>query len=151
MADARLPHSLRLSIFVLRLALGLNFFYVGWSAVFNPPLGRELGSRSLSDLYAWTGTAFAGTPLHSVFGWAFLSIGALLIVGLFTRLASIIGIAVTLASYAPGITIFPFDIAQFANDAVLATAAFLVLIFANAGSYIGFDSFFHLHIGKRHK
>jgi uncharacterized membrane protein YphA (DoxX/SURF4 family) len=151
MAESRLPHSLRLVIFLLRLALGLNFFYLGWSALFNQPLGRELGSRSLSDLYAWIGITLGTTPLQTFFAWAFLMIGIFLVAGLATRLAAILGIALTLMSYAPSVTLSPLNLAEFANDAVLVTTAFLVLLFANAGEYLGLDQFIHIHLAGRHK
>ena len=127
MAETRIPHSLRFTIFLLRLALGLNFFYLGWTALFDRSLGAELGGRSLGDLYAWIGASFGiGAPLRTLLAWAFLAIGACLIAGLATRLAAILGIALTLLSYAPSVTIAPLNLAQFANDAVLATAALLV-------------------------
>lgn len=151
MNGSRLPHSLRLVIFFLRLALGLNFFYLGWSTLFNQPLGRELGSRSLGDLYAWVGPSLGTTPLHTSFAWAFLAIGALLFVGLITRFSSFIAIILTLMSYAPSVTISPINFAQFANDAVLVTAALLVLIFGDAGGYLGLDRFVHFRLKKRRR
>ncbi len=151
MNGSRLPHSVRLAVFLLRIAMGLNFFYLGWSALFNQPLWRELGSRSLGDLYAWVGAAFVGSPLHTAFGWAFLAIGACLLLGLATRLASVAGIAIALMSYAPSVTLSPLNFAEFANDAVLVAAAFLVLLFADAGGYLGLDQFIHVHFAGRHK
>lgn len=157
MAGSRIPHSLRLTIFLLRLALGVNFFYLGWSALFNQPLGLELGNRSLGSFYAWIGMSFGGgaapgvTPLQTVLAWLFLAIGICLIAGLATRLATLTGIALTLTSYAPGVTLSSLNLAQFANDAVLVTACLLVLLFANAGAYLGLDQFIHVHFAGRHK
>lgn len=48
---SKLPHHLRLVIFFLRVALGLDFFYLGWSALFNASLVPELKQQSLSQLY----------------------------------------------------------------------------------------------------
>ncbi len=150
MNGQRLPHSVRLAVLILRLILGLDFFYIGWSAVFRPDLARELGARSLAGLYAWAAGAFAGTPLHPLLGWAFLAVGACLIAGLATRLASFVGIALALISYAPGAFLHPFAFTAFASDAVFAAAALLVLIAADAGSYLGLDRFFHVHFAGKH-
>lgn len=151
MAEPRLPHALRFSVFLLRLALGVNFFYVGWSALFDQPLIHKLGGRSLGDLYAWIGAPFGGAALGTALAWACIAIGVCLIAGLVTRLAAVAGIALTVASYAPSVTLAPPSFTQFANDAVLAIAAFLVLLFANAGDYLGLDRFIHIHLAARHK
>jgi hypothetical protein len=70
-------HSLRVATFFLRVALGLNFFYLGWSTLFNPSLVRDLSTRSISDLYAWIGAIGSGNT-QTLCAWAFLIIGACL-------------------------------------------------------------------------
>src|SRR5271154_4416120 len=100
----KLPHSLRIVILLLRITLGLDFFYLGWSTLFNTTLGATLRERSLGDLYAWVGSSVSQGSLQIFFEWAFLVIGACLVVGLVTRFAAIAGIALTLASYLPSVT-----------------------------------------------
>lgn len=151
MNRSKLPHTLRIIVFLLRLTLGLNFFYLGFTTLFNHPLGEELGGRSLGNLYAWIAGTASGTPLQVFSAWAFLTIGACLILGLMTRLASITGIALTLASYVPNVTFSPLNPSQFANDAALAVVCLLIIIFADAGSYLGLDAFIHIHLAGKHK
>lgn len=152
MNGSKLPHPLRIIIFFLRLTLGLSFFYLGFSALFNAPLARELSARSLTDLYAWLGTAATATPLATFFAWAFLVIGACLILGLLMRVMAIAGIALTLVGYWPAlISAGGLYGSQLVNDEVLVIACLLVLIFSNAGSYLGVDKFIHIHFSARHK
>lgn len=151
MNGSRLPHSLRLIILLLRVALGLNFFFLGWSSLFDRSLVGALGGRSLPSLYAWMGTSADSVVLQTVSAWVFLAIGACLIVGLITRLASILGIVFTLASFIPTITPPALDPAKFANSAVLVIICLLIIIFSNAGEYLGLDMLIHVHLAGKHK
>jgi thiosulfate dehydrogenase [quinone] large subunit len=145
----KLPHSLRVIILLLRLALGLNFFYLGFSALFNPALGKTVSARSFGNLYAWLATpaAIAGqsTWIQPVAQWAFLIIGICLMLGLLTRLASIAGIVLALFSYLPTLSFSAFNVAQFINDEVIVVICLLIIIFSNAGNYLGLDTFIHFH------
>jgi uncharacterized membrane protein YphA (DoxX/SURF4 family) len=138
-------HSLRLSIFFLRIALGLNFVYLGWTALFDHPLGTDLRSHAMNPLYGWlaatpaTGASFAWLP--QVAAWAFLVVGILLILGLFTRLASLVAIVLILISYLPTISFASFNVAQLVNDELILFFCLLVLIFGRAGHYLGVDKF----------
>ena len=145
----KLPHSLRVIILLLRVALGLNFFYLGFSALFNPTLGKTVSARSFGNLYSWLATPAAvagqGNWIQAVAQWAFLIIGICLILGLLTRLASIVGIVLALFSYLPTVSFAAFNVAQFINDEVIVVICLLILIFSNAGAYLGLDTFIHFH------
>ncbi len=148
----KLPHSLRIVIFLLRVALGLNFFYLGFSALFNPVLGKEVRARSFSDLYAWlaAGPALGQSGwVQPTVQWAFLIIGICLVVGLFTRLASIVGIVLALLSYLPTVSFASLNIAQFISDEVIIVICLLIIIFSNTGNYLGCDTFIHIHPPKK--
>jgi len=137
-------HSLRLSIFFLRIALGLNFVYLGWTALFDHPLGTDLRGHAMNPLYGWlaapaTSASFAWLP--QVAAWAFLVVGILLILGLFTRIASLIAIVLVLASYLPTISFASFNVAQLVNDELILFFCLLILIFGSAGHYLGVDKF----------
>ena len=151
MNGSKVPHSLRLSIFFLRLTLGLNFFYLGLSSLFDNVLGRQLRTRSLANLYDWLFAVPSANPAHVFFEWAFLILGACLILGIFTRVLSIAGIALMLVSFIPGIQSGAIVITQFVNDEVIVIACFLVLIFSDAGAYFGLDKFMHIHFSSKHK
>ncbi len=146
----KLPHSLRVIIFLLRVALGLNFFYLGFSALFNPTLGKTVSARSFGNLYAWLATPTVASFgqnawIQPVAQWAFLVIGICLMFGLLTRLASIGGIALALFSYLPTVSFTAFNVTQFINDEVIVVICLLIIIFSNAGAYLGLDNFIHIH------
>ncbi|HVO28420.1 MAG TPA: DoxX family membrane protein [Candidatus Paceibacterota bacterium] len=145
-----MTHSLRLSLLFLRIALGLSFCYLGWAALFDRTLGAALRAVSLGGLSAWLAqpAPFAAVP-SAAFAWILLVAGACLVIGLFTRIASIVAMALILASVLPGINIASFNPAQLVNEEVVAFFALLVLVFGKAGQYAGLDAF--LHFGTRHK
>lgn len=149
-ADTRIPHHLRLIIFFLRLALGLDFFYLGWSALFNAALMPELKQQSFGQLYHWVSASPAATFawLHPYAAWLFLVIGACLILGLITTLAAIAGLALTILAYFPSISIANITLLQFINDGVVVVLCLLILIFSRAGKYLGVDSLLRLRKNK---
>jgi thiosulfate dehydrogenase [quinone] large subunit len=146
----KLPHSLRVIIFLLRLALGLDFFYLGFSTLFNQTLGGQIRSQSFGNIYSWLSAPMVqGSWMQPVAQWAFLIIGACLILGLFTRLASIAGIVLVLFSYLPTVSYTALSVSQFINDEVIVVICLLVIIFANAGTYLGADTFIHFRNPKK--
>lgn len=142
-------HSLRLSIFFLRIALGLNFLYLGWTALFDHPLESNLRSHAITSLYGWLSSPNSIVWLPQAAAWIFLVVGACLILGLFTRLASIAAIALVLASYLPTINFASFNLSQLINDELIVFFCLLVLIFGKAGHYFGVDKF--MRWSKKHK
>jgi len=155
-SHSKLPHALRLVILLLRISLGLSFFYLGFTSLFNPQLGLVLQGRSVPGLYNWLGSLSAEaamTWLHPFAQWAFLIIGICLILGFLTRLSSFAAIVLLLASYLPGLNVnySISSIAQFINDELIIIVCLLLLIAAKAGRYLGFDAFFHFSFRKKNK
>jgi uncharacterized membrane protein YphA (DoxX/SURF4 family) len=145
----KLPHSMRVMIFLLRIALGLNFFYLSYSVLFNPALGKEVHGRSFGDLYSWLALTNQPGWVHPFAQWAFLIIGACLMVGLLTRVMSVSAIILTLFSYLPTLSYSALNISQFISDEVIVVICLFLLVLANAGNYIGLDSFIHIHPPKK--
>lgn len=146
---SKLPHSLRSAIFLLRLAIGLNFFYFGFAVLFNPALGKGVRAQSFNNLYSWLSAPAAGGWVQPFAQWAFLVIGACLILGLAVRLTSAIGAVVTLLSFLPNVSYTALNVAQFINDEVILILCLLILFLANAGTYIGIDSVIHVSFRKK--
>ncbi len=147
---AKLPHRLRIAILLLRAALGLDFFYLGWTTLFNPALAKDLSARSLGDVYAW----LAGNPwngLGPLLAWVFVIAGICIAIGLLMRTAAAVAIVLTAISYWPHIPDSTLGFATLTNSEVLAVIALAVLIFANAGRYVGIDTFLHIHLANKHK
>jgi hypothetical protein len=113
-------HSLRVIIFLLRLAVGLEFIYrVPFAEIQTPEQ------------------------------WAFLVIGGCLVIGLLTRLGSIVAIALILFSYLPTINYSSVTISQYVGMNTILVICLLIIIVSNAGTYLGLDSFIHIHPPKK--
>ena len=149
--ESKPSHSLRLSLFILRIILGVNLFYVGWSTLFNLGLVPTLGKRSLGGLYAWLGAPTNIAWLHPVARWTFLIAGICLIIGFATRLASLAAAAFILASYLPNLSLANLDISQLANNELIFGLCLILMIFSKAGSYLGLDKFFHFSLRSKNK
>ena len=149
--ETRIPHSLRLAAFFLRVALGLDFFYLGWSSLFNHPLAVKLGVRSAGGMYLWLASPapFAGVPTE-VFAWIFLIVGVLLAIGLFTRLAAIVAGVLVVVSWLPGVSFAAWNPVPFVNDDIVIFFSLIIIILTRAGTYIGIDKFVHWS-RKHHK
>jgi len=147
----KIPHSLRIVILFLRLALGLDFLCLGISATFGTGLRNEFVGSSFGDLYAWLAGVSNANGLQTIFAWIFTIVGACLIIGLVVRLASAIGITLVIVSMIPAMDGGHLSTAQFANDGVIAIICLLILFVANAGTYLGVDQFFHIHLSSKHK
>lgn len=145
----KIPHALRFFIFLLRLVLGVNFFYFGWSALSDPAEARKFSTLAFGGLYTWLSDANGN--LRTIFCWGLVVIGACLILGLFTRLASFAGIGLLLASYLPAVNTAALSATVLVNDEAIAVLCLLILIFSNAGAYLGIDKLFHFHFAGQHK
>ena len=146
---SKIPHSLRSAIFLLRLAIGLNFSYFGFAVLFNPALGKGVRMQSFDNLYSWLSAPTAGGWVQPFAQWAFLIIGICLILGLAVRLTSAIGAAVTLLSFLPNVNYTALNVAQFINDEVILILCLLILFLADAGTYLGLDNFIHVSFRKK--
>lgn len=145
----KIPYSLRLAILLLRIAVGLDFFYLGFGTLFNPSLGAELRQKPLGDLYVWLNSSASDGWLHSIAPWVFIFIGICLVVGLATRLSSLIGMVLILINFWPAFNLTKASAFQAANDQIIILLSLLVIFSGKAGRYFGLDRFFHFTL--RHK
>jgi len=148
-SPSKLSHSLRMAIFLLRIAIGLNFFYFGFAVLFNPALSKNFSAQSFGNLYSWLAAPSVAGWVHPFAQWAFLVIGACLILGLATRIASIVGIAVTFLSFLPNVSYNALSIEQFLNDEVIVIICLLIILLSDAGTYLGVDSFIHVSLKRK--
>ncbi len=139
----RLPYSLRLAILLLRVALGLSFFYLGFSKLFNDSFVSELGqTKALGGFSAWFGAPEHIGLTSTGSKWVLIVIGVGLVIGFATRLLSLLGIIFTGVPYLGNIDFTHLQISQLVNDQLITILCLFVLIFSRAGTYLGFDKFF---------
>jgi len=143
--ETRIPHSLRIPILLLRIAIGANFFWLGWSALFAPASLNNPLNRTLAGLYAW----LLASPQAMWIEWIFLIGGAVIAIGFATRLASVILAGITLGSLWP-VHGSHFSPALLLGDAPIIAIGLAILFFAKAGAYFGLDAFFHFSF-RHHK
>jgi hypothetical protein len=65
--------------------------------------------------------------------------------------SSSIGIALVIASIVPTFSYQHFGIGQLVSDGIVAIICLLILFLANAGTYIGADQFFHVHLSSKER
>ncbi len=133
----------KLFISILRIALGWMFFYVGLSYMTS---GWSVASSiQNAKTFPWLYDAILKTSsVHAVSGVieiAFMVIGALLVLGLFTRLVSLAGIALMLFFYFPLLHFPHVDPSYFIIDDHIIYCLILAYLFVSKPSGI-FGSIF---------
>lgn len=141
----------KISIFMLRMALGGLFFYAGvikiadqnWSAA-----GYLNGAKTFSGFYHWLAAAPNIGWVNFANEWGLTVVGISLIFGIFARWASLGGISLMLLYYFPVLQ-FPFvpPHAFLIDEHIIYLLVFILLFFFRAGKFWGLDGL----LGKRNK
>jgi thiosulfate dehydrogenase (quinone) large subunit len=161
MDDGKLLTSPMIAITLLRVFVGWHFLYEGltkvtsttWSAV-----GYMKASRGpFSDFFKWIASQphlLDNANLITMYGLTI--VGLLLILGLFTRLASIAGIGFILLFYLcnPPFVGYFYTIPTegsylIVNKNLVELAALFVILVTGSGRYAGLDRFVHLLFTRR--
>jgi thiosulfate dehydrogenase (quinone) large subunit len=161
MDDGKLSHWPMIAITLLRVFVGWHFLYEGltklttttWSAV-----GYMKASRGpFSDFFKWIASQphlLDNANLITMYGLTI--VGVLLILGLFTRLASIAGIGFILLFYLcnPPFVGYFYTIPTegsylIVNKNLVEFAALFVILVTGSGRFAGLDRFLHLLLARR--
>lgn len=131
------------ALFTLRLALGWYFMYAGISKIINPAwsaAGFLNNATSLKSLYAWFGSPTNIGWVNTLNEWGLLLIGLGLVIGLWTRYASIAGIVLMVLYYFPGLD-FPMagEHAFIVDDHIIFIIILSLFIVTDIGKYKGLD------------
>lgn len=131
------------SLVALRLGMGWYFFYAGLSKILNPEwtaAGYLNNATTFPGFFEWLASAGNIGWVSFVNEWGLLLIGVSLLIGLLVRYASWAGIALMVLYWLP-ILDFPMAGHGFLIDEhIIYILVFLVLIYSNAGKYIGLDA-----------
>ncbi len=134
----------KISLFLLRLSLGWMFFYSGITKVLDPAwsaAGYLKGAKTLPGLYQWLMSPDIINITNFLNEWGQLLIGIALILGLFTRFASIMGVLLMALYYLP-ILDFPYPNAHafIVDEHIVYSFALLVLASLRAGRVWGLEN-----------
>lgn len=147
--ETKIPHSLRLAIFFLRVILGLNLFALGFSRVFKSSIASGfIGVDSFSNLRYLMASSLSASTASAFVSWSLIIIGACLTIGLMTRFMSLFGMVLTVLSYLTGFNLIKLTMSQLINDQVVAFICLFIFILTRAGEYVGLDKFVHLSFRK---
>lgn len=138
--SAPLPHRL---VAVLRIAFGWIFLYAGLTKVLDPAWTAEgylNSAKTLTGLYGWLASADALPYVDALNSWGLTLLGVSLILGLFVRLSSSLGVVLMALYYLP-IFDFPFVGKNFflVDDHVIYILLLILLVQIRAGRFWGLD------------
>lgn len=119
----------KISLFLLRLALGLLFFYAGITKILDPNFsaaGYLNSAKTFTGLYQWFASSANIGWINFVNEWGLTLLGVSLILGIGVRLSSVLGAALMLLYYFPVLD-FPYVARSYLVDEHIIYALVLVL------------------------
>lgn len=133
----------KLSLFLLRISLGWLFFYAGITKVVNPEwsaAGYLKGAKLFVGFYAWLASPGILPIINFVNEWGLTFLGISLLLGVFVRLSSILGILLMLLYYVPLGFPYPNTHSYIVDEHIVYIFSLLVLSYFAAGRVWGLDS-----------
>ncbi len=155
------PRGPMIAITVLRILVGWHFFYEGLTKLTAPSWSAAGFLKQAKGPFAGSFHAMAARPdllanTDLATMWLLTLVGACLILGLFTRLASVAGLAFLLMVYlaAPPWIGYFYAIPSegsylIVNKNLVEVAALAVVFFTGSGLYYGLDRIVRGLIGRR--
>ncbi|MCI0619495.1 DoxX family protein [Candidatus Wolfebacteria bacterium] len=139
----------KISIVLLRVALGWLFLYAGVTKILDPAwsaAGYLANAQTFPSLFAWFALPQNIGWVNLVNEWGLTLVGAVLILGIFVRWASVVGIVFMALYYLPVLS-FPYagEHSYIIDEHIIYILALIVLIVFHAGRYWGLDG----RIGRR--
>lgn len=130
------------AIVLLRVLIGVLFFYAGFSKIINPEwtaAGFLSGAQTFAPVYQWFASETNIVWVNFLNQWGLTAVGLSMISGLLVRPAAIGGIALMVLYYFPSLD-FPYvDHGFLVDDHLIYAAVFYLLFKENAGRYYGLD------------
>lgn len=136
-------NSRHLPLFLLRLALGWLFFYSGITKVLNPDwsaAGYLQGAQTFAGFYHWLLQPDILPAINFLNEWGLLLLGIALILGVFVRVAAVLGALLMLLYYFPGLD-FPRigKTGYLVDEHIIYALSLLVLAAFRAGRMWGLE------------
>ncbi|MEK7157673.1 MAG: DoxX family membrane protein [Patescibacteria group bacterium] len=136
----------KFSIFTLRVSLGVLMFYAGITKVMNPSWSAEpyiKGAKAFLPLYNFLLSPSVLPIINLINEWGLTLLGISLIIGIFVRLSSVLGIVLMILYYLP-ILNFPYagDHSYLVDEHIVYSFVLMLLIAFKAGRVYGIDGWF---------
>lgn len=133
----------KLSILILRLSLGFLMFYAGITKVMDPSwsaAGYIKGAKAFGPFYNFLLSPSVLPVINFINEWGLTLLGISLILGIFVRLSSLLGIVLMVLYYLP-ILNFPYvgEHSYLVDEHIIYSASLLLLMAFNAGRIFGVD------------
>lgn len=163
MEDGKIARGPMIAITVLRVLVGWHFLYEGIAKISSPTWSAagylKQARGPFADLFKW----LAGQPdllatANLITMWGLTIVGVLLILGLFTRLASLGGIGFILLFYLcnPPFVGYFYSIPVegsylIVNKNLVELGALIVVFVTGTGRFAGLDAVVHGLVGRKPK
>lgn len=100
----------KILLFLLRISFGWLYFYAGITKIMNPEwssAGYLKGAKTFAGMYSWFTSPGILPVVNFLNEWGLLLLGISLILGIGLRLTTVLGAALMVLYYFPGLT-FPY-------------------------------------------
>lgn len=136
--------SQKISLFLLRLAMGWLMFYAGITKILNPEwssAGYLKGAKTFVGFYQWLASPGILPIVNSVNEWGLTLLGISLILGIAVRLSSVLGAVLMLLYFLP-ILDFPYPNPHpfIVDEHVIYALVLLFFAAVRAGRVWGFEN-----------
>lgn len=145
----------RASVFILRVVMGWMYLYAGITHILDKQFSAAKyvgGAKSFVGLYQWFLSPQVLPVVDFMVKWGLTLLGASLILGLFLRLSSYLGMLLMFLFYLPLLS-FPMvgNSSYLVNQHIIYMAGLLVLASFRAGHVWGLDKWFgNLHFWSKY-
>ncbi|OHB03581.1 MAG: hypothetical protein A3B03_02555 [Candidatus Zambryskibacteria bacterium RIFCSPLOWO2_01_FULL_42_41] len=137
----------KLSLFLLRVAMGWLMFYAGITKVLNPnwsAAGYMKGAKTFVWFYQWLLQSNILPAINFMNEWGLTLLGVSLILGIFVRLSSILGAILMLLYYFVVLDFpYPNPHSYIVDEHIIYALVLLYLAAARAGKVWGLDKRFN--------
>lgn len=132
-----------LALTLLRVVLGWMYFYAGITKLLNPAwsaAGYISGAKTFPAFYQWLLSPQVLPVVNFLNEWGLTLLGAALILGVFVRLGSVLGIILMFLYYLPLLDgVYPNAHSFIVDEHIVYIAALGVLFAFRAGRYYGLE------------
>ncbi len=136
---------MRVSLLLMRLGLGVLFFYAGITKVLNPKwtaAGYLQGAQTFRGFYAWLASPANIGWVNFMNEWGLTLLGLSLFFGLLVRFSAPLGALIMALYYLPSLN-FPYVGQHYflVDEHVIFILCLALLYFTRAGEYFGLDKY----------